>query len=198
MATRPLRARFFFLPLPMCLPRLAAPCDPAGMSHRVPSPASRISPKVRAAVEARVRRGLSIEAAAAEAGLSREGFRKALLCPAVAALVAETQHRLIAEFETLRSTARTRAIEVARQLLETGSEATRLKVLAILLAADKGAAPAVQVNVSQTGGQGGIVVPRPHQRVVAVGEDASGEATIFRIEDATDGPKGARAALARG
>lgn len=165
------------------------------MSHRIPPPAPRISPKVRAAVDARVRRGLSIEAAALEAGLSREGFRKALLRPAVAALVAEVQDKLVSEFENLRATARTQAMEVARRLLETGSEATRIKVLAILLAPDKSAGPAVQVNVAQVGGhhgaQGGIEVPRPHQRVVAVEEHDGGQgAVIVRIEDATGAPQG--------
>lgn len=130
-------------------------------------------------MEARVRKGLSIEKAAHEAGLSREGFAKALRRPAVAALVEQTRDRMIREYETLRASARTLALETARHLLETGSEATRLKVIGILLATDKPltAVPQVQVNMGV-----GYEFVRPGQRVVDVTTGDGGE--ISEVADA--------------
>ena len=88
----------------------------------LPAPKPRISEKVRRAVDLRVRRGLSIADAAAEVGLSRNGLAKALKRPPVSELVAETQAKLVRDVEALRAVARARALEVARDLLETGSE----------------------------------------------------------------------------
>lgn len=90
--------------------------------------APRISPKVRAAIEARVCNGLSIAAAAKEAGLSRTGFAKALQRSAVADLVRETQARFVAEVGAKRAIHRARALDVAMEMLNSDKTDDRVKV----------------------------------------------------------------------
>ena len=114
--------------------------------HAVPAPKPRISPKVRAAVDFRVRDGLSIQAAAEKAGLSRNGFAKALKRPAVQDLLADCQRRFIGEVEGRRAYLKARAYEIAADMLETAtSEAVKVRLIEFLCG--DGKAPQVAVHV---------------------------------------------------
>ena len=138
-------------------------CDNAIMSNVVPLPRpSRISARVRAAVEARVVQGLSIEKAAEAAGLSRAGFAKALKRPAVQDLVRAVQDRFIRDTEARRSVFKARAFEVALDLmLNAKSEAIRAR-MAEFLAGDARVSPvAVHVDARQVVRGGYEFGPRP-------------------------------------
>lgn len=138
----------------------------------LPARKPRISSKVRAAIELRVRKGLSIEAAANAAGLSRNGLSKALKRPEVDRLLAETQERFVTEVSSQRALLRAHACEVASEMLEsTTDDRVRLKLIELLMS--DGKAPAVSVNVDARTGSGGYEYLRPGQRLVEIGGDVS-------------------------
>lgn len=121
--------------------------------YAIGPPKPRISRKVRDAVECRVREGLSIVAAAEKAGLSRNGFAKALKRPAVQDLVKEVQETFIRETEALRSTYKARALEVALDLmLNAKSETVRARMAEFLASDAKAPQLAVHVDARQQGG----------------------------------------------
>lgn len=158
--------------------RRAGSWQACGMSKVIalPRPKSRISAKVRVAVEARARNGLSLEKAATLAGLSRQGLLKALKRPEVAALLAEEMEKVAADFERLRQVARVEALEVARKLLrESENESIRLRMAEVLMKAEGKGDAAVVVNVDARSG-GGYEYVRPGQQVVEIqgrAEDAA-------------------------
>ncbi len=131
-----------------------------------PRPA-RISSRVRAAVQARVRKGLSIAEAAKAAGLSRGGFDKALRRPAVQHLIRETQEGMVREVDHLRAVMRVRALEEARTILEGGSENAKLRVIEMLLREGK-AQTEVSVHVDARQQGGGYEYPPRGARVVEI------------------------------
>lgn len=135
------------------------------MSKPLPPPrTSRISAKVRAAVELRVRKGLSVAAAAQEVGLSKNGLGKALKRPAVDQLVSEMQTRFVAEVDARRALLRARALQVAADMLdETKDERTKLKLIEMLMSDGKG--PAVSVNVDARAAPSGYEFVPPGTRV---------------------------------
>lgn len=144
----------------------------------IPPRPSRISPRVRAAVGFRVRENLSIANAAEKAGLSRNGFAKALKRTVVQDLIRDEQERMAQDVNHLRAVARHRALEVAREILENGSENAKLRVIDLFLREGKAA---TEVNVSVDARQtdrGGYEYVRPGQRLVEVlePESASGAA----------------------
>lgn len=130
---------------------------------------SRISPKIRAAIDLRVKKGLSLEAAAEQAGLSRYGFQKALKRPAVADLLAEVQNRFLAEVNGKRAILSARALDIAADMLnneETDSK-TKLRLIELLMADAK--APAVSVHVdASTNISGGYEFVPPNARVIEI------------------------------
>ncbi|MEZ5784810.1 MAG: hypothetical protein R3D70_25215 [Rhizobiaceae bacterium] len=139
----------------------------SNLSAIAPRPA-RISPRVRAAVGFRVRENLSIANAAEKAGLSRNGFAKALRRAVVQDLIREEQERMARDVDHLRAVARLRALEVARDILETGSENAKLRVIDLLLREGKAA---TEVNVSVDARQtdrGGYEYVRPGQQLVEI------------------------------
>lgn len=139
-----------------------------------PRPEPRISPKVRDAIEARVCKGLSIAAAAEEAGLSRTGFAKALQRPAVADLLSQTQARFVAEVNSKRALHRARALDVAMEMLNSDKTDDRVKVKLIEILSQDGKAPAFSVHVdASTNHHGGYEFVPPNARVVEIkSEDA--------------------------
>jgi len=132
-----------------------------------PSRIPRISSKVRAAIDHRVRKGSSIDAAAQAAGMSRNGFAKALKRPEVAALLAETQERFVAEVASQRAFLRARACEVAGEMLATTKdERVKLKLIEMLMSDGKG--PMVAVSVDARTSSPGYEYVRPGARVVTI------------------------------
>ena len=134
----------------------------------LPRPKARISAKVRTAVEARARNGLSLSEAAKLGGVSRQGLAKALKRPEVAALLREEMEKVAADFARLRQVARVEALGVARKLLrESKDESIRLRMAQVLIAAEGKGEPAVVVNVDARQG-GGYEYVRPGQKVVEI------------------------------
>lgn len=134
-----------------------------------PKRTPRISPKVRTAIELRVQKGLSITAAAEEAGLSRFGLSKALKRPAVADLLAETQTRFLSEVNNKRAILRARALDIAADMLnsEETDDKVKLKLIEMLMADGKAPAVAVHVDASTNIG-GGYEFVRPGARVIEI------------------------------
>ncbi len=135
----------------------------------VPAPKPRISAKVRRALELRVREGLSIRAAAQGAGMSEQGFHKALKRPAVKDELQAMQARFVAEVEASRSLYKARAFEVALDLMMNAKSETVRARMAEFLATDgkPGTSVSVHVDASQTF-RGYEYVP-PGARVVEIG-----------------------------
>ncbi|WP_170576254.1 hypothetical protein [Ruegeria atlantica] len=133
----------------------------------VPVPKPRISSKLRKAIELRVRHGLTIEKACAEAAMSPAGYYKAMKRPAVKEHYEEVQHAYILEAEKLRSIAKTRAIEVALDLMHNAkSETIRARMAEFL--ASEGKTPQVAVHVDARHSPQGYEYVRPGQQVVEV------------------------------
>ena len=129
-------------------------------------PRKPISAKVRRAVSLRVREGLSIEKAATAAGLSRNGFAKALKRPEVQAHLVQVQTAYVTEVDASRALYKARALEVAVDLmLNASSENVRLRAAEFL--AGDGKAPQVAVHVDARQG-GGYEYVRPGEKVVEI------------------------------
>ncbi len=133
----------------------------------IPVSKPRISSKLRKAIELRVRNGLTIDKACAEAGLSPAGYYKAMKRPAVKEHLEAVQHAYIQEAEKLRSLAKTRAIEVALELMHNAkSETIRARMAEFL--ASEGKTPQVAVHVDARQAPQGYEYVRPGQQVVEI------------------------------
>ncbi len=133
----------------------------------IPTSKPRISSKLRKAMELRVRNGLTINKACAEAGMSPAGYYKAMKRPAVKEHFEAVQHAYIQEAEQLRSLAKTRAIEVALDLMHNAkSETIRARMAEFL--ASEGKTPQVAVHVDARQAPRGYEYVRPGQEVVEV------------------------------
>ena len=143
--------------------------------HALPVKA-RISPRVRAAVEVRVKEGLSIEAAAARAGLSRNGFFVALKGPAVQDLVRQVQEAFVAEVGASKALYKARALEVALDLmLNAKSEAIRARMVEFLAGDGKQRQAAVHIDARHD--HAGYEYARPGARVLEI-EAAPGQGAL--------------------
>lgn len=130
----------------------------------------RISTNVRTAVEARVRQGLSIAAAAESAGMSRNGFGKALKRPAVQDHLRQVQEAFVAETEASRAVYKARALEAALDLMQNAqSETVRARMIEFLAGDGKAPRVAIQVDARPQIGRGYEYV-RPGQQVVEIVE----------------------------
>ncbi len=139
----------------LCMAGYAVLAHPAPMTNvrALPAPKSRTSAKVRAAIDARVRQGLSIAEAAKAAGLSKNGFAKALKRPAVQENLQEVQRAFVAEAEASRALLKVRALEVAADLMMNAkSEAVRARMVEFLASDGKATQVAVHVDARQLGG----------------------------------------------
>ena len=117
----------------------------------------------------RVREGLSIEKAARGAGLSRNGFAKALKRPEVQDHLRGVQIAYVAEVEAGRAVYKARALEVALELMMNGkSENVRLKAAEFLAGDGKGPAVAVHVDARQSPGYAYV---KPGAKVVEIEPD---------------------------
>lgn len=127
---------------------------------------SRLSTKLRCAIELRVREGKTITEACAEAGMSSQGWHKAMKRPAVRDHLEEVQRRFVAEVDSKRAFYKAWAYEIAMELLETAtSESTKVRLIEFL--AGDGKAPQVAVHVDARQG-GAYEYARPGQRVVEI------------------------------
>ena len=104
------------------------------MSSAAPqAPAPRISAKLRQAMRLHVREGLSITAATERAGMTRQGWHKAMKRPAVKAELAAEKGRFVAEVEGSRAIYTAQALEVAADLMRHAkSESVRARMVEFL------------------------------------------------------------------
>ncbi|MEO1138124.1 MAG: hypothetical protein AAFW87_01600 [Pseudomonadota bacterium] len=120
---------------------------------------------MRLAVAARVCEGLSIAAAAEKAGLSRNGFSKALKRPEVQQHLQQVQAAYLAEVDAKRALFKSRALEVAADLMMNAkSETVRLRAAEFLAGNGKTAAVAIHVDARARGYE----YPEPGQRIVEI------------------------------
>ncbi|MDW3118978.1 MAG: hypothetical protein R8G60_15270 [Roseovarius pacificus] len=148
--------------------------------HPLPAPKPRISAKVRAAVQARVREGLSIRKAAEVAGMSANGFHKALKRQPVQEYVRAVQAQFVLESEAEKACYKARALEVAQDLMMNAkSETVRARMVEFL--AGDGKAPQVAVHVDARTVSGDYAFVKPGAKVVEV-QDPANNAPIRESE----------------
>lgn len=141
----------------------------------LPSRPARLSTKLRAAIEARVTGGLSIVEACTKAGLSPQGWHKAMKRPSVRDHLEAVQRRFVAESDAKRALYRARAFEVALDLLlNAKSEAIRARMAEFLASDGKAAQVAVHVD-ARTVDRGGYEFVRPGQKIVELTGEEQGD-----------------------
>lgn len=92
--------------------------------------APRVSAKLREAMRCHVREGMTITAACRAAGMSRQGWHKAIKRPAIKAELEAEKARFIAEVEGRRSVFVAQALEVALDLMRNAkSESVRARMV---------------------------------------------------------------------
>lgn len=142
---------------------------------QLPPRPTRLSIKLRTAIDVRVTEGLSIVESCAKAGLSPQGWHKAMKRPSVREHLEAVQRRFVAESDAKRALYRARAFDVALDLLlNAKSEAIRAR-MAEFLASD-GKAPQVAVHVdARTVDRGGYEFVRPGQKIVELTGEKQGD-----------------------
>lgn len=115
---------------------------------------SRLSQKLRTAIDLRVRKGKTIAEACREAGLSISGWHKAMARAEVRLHVNDIMTRFVAEAGVRRAALRLEAMEVAANLLQNAqSETTKVRLIELLLSDGKSAGVSVHVDARQVGAQ---------------------------------------------
>src|SRR6056297_2572221 len=103
-------------------------------SQGVQKPQIRISAKLREAVRLHVRHGMTITAACEAAGMSRQGWHKAMKRGAVRAELEVEKGRFLAEVGGRRSIFTAQALEVAADLMRNAkSESMRARMVEFLV-----------------------------------------------------------------
>ena len=126
-----------------------------------PSP-SRLSAKLRTAIEARVTFGLSITEACTRAGLSPQGWHKAMKRASVRDYLEEVQRRFVLDADAKRALYRAQAFEVALDLmLNSKNEAIRARMAEFLASDAKSPQVAVHVDARSSPAQSGYIYRRP-------------------------------------
>lgn len=122
---------------------------------------------MRKAIGLRIRRGMTISAACDAAGISTAGYFKAQKRPAVRDHYETEMARYISEIESLRASAKARALEVALDLMENAkSETVRARMAEFLVS--EGKAPQVAVHIDARPQMGGYEYVPPGSRLVDV------------------------------
>ena len=139
---------------------------------------TRLSAKLRHAIEIMVEEGKSQVKAAEEAGMSRQGLGKALKKPAVREHMQAVETQFIARSEARRSLYRARALEAAWELAQNAqSEAVRARMIEFLASDAKVSPVAVHIDARHMPGyeyaQPGakiVEIEQPLQPVEKIGE----------------------------
>ena len=142
----------------------------------LPTPAARISSRLRTAIKLRVHEGRTIADACQMAGIAQSTWFKAMGRPAIRDHLAQVQADFVAQADGLRESLRARALEVAAALMESAkSENVRADMVKFILSEGK-AAPTVSVHVdARPQGGGDYAFVPPGSRVVGVTpEDSTG------------------------
>jgi NADH:ubiquinone oxidoreductase subunit D len=133
----------------------------------LPSRPARLSSKLRAAIEATVTKGTTIVDACKVAGMSTQGYHKAMKRAAVRDYLETVQRRFVADTQANRALYKARAFEVALDLmLNAKSEAIRARMCEFL-AGDAKVSP-VSVHIDARQERGGYEFVRPGQQLVDI------------------------------
>lgn len=133
----------------------------------LPPRPSRLSAKLRAAIEAHVTKGETIVDACKAAGMSTQGYHKAMKRAAVRDYLETVQRRFVTGTEANRALYKARAYEVALDLmLNAKSEAIRARMCEFL-AGDCKVSP-VSVHIDARQERAGYEFVRPGQQVVDI------------------------------
>jgi predicted DNA-binding protein (UPF0251 family) len=129
-----------------------------------PKRPARMSQKLRDAIRFHVTEGLSIVAASEKAGISRQGFHKALKRPEVRDHLSAVRLDFIEGVEANKAFLKAKALEVALDLmLNSKSETIRARMVEFLAADAKVSPVAVHIDARQAAAPQGYVYQRPEQ-----------------------------------
>jgi hypothetical protein len=121
---------------------------------------------LRHAIELRVKHGMTIAAACEVAGMSPQGFHKAMKRPAVRDYLQTVQLEFIAGIEADKAVYKARAFEVGMGLmLNSKSEAVRARMVEFFASDGKVSAVSVHIDARQSHG---YEYARPGQQVVEI------------------------------
>lgn len=168
--------KIFHLPASTRQARQCMCGSPTVLQHRTMNrlQTPRLSEKLRRSIDGRYRKGMTVSAACRAAGMSEQGFRKALARPAVAAHVERVQREAVASVDQLRAQARVAAIECALDLMRTAkSENVRARMAEFLAREPQTAAQPPVTPVVPDMDRGGYTYRRPAALDTATEDDTS-------------------------
>ncbi len=126
----------------------------------------RMRAALRQAIDLRVKKGMTIAAACEEAGMSPQGFHKAMKRPAVRDYLQTVQLEFVASVEGDKAIYKARALEVGMDLmLNSKSEAVRARLVEFFASDGKVSPVSVHIDARHTGG---YEYARPGQQVVEI------------------------------
>ncbi|MCV2892227.1 helix-turn-helix domain-containing protein [Lentibacter sp. XHP0401] len=113
----------------------------------------RMRAALRTAIDLRVKQGMTIAAACEEAGMSPQGFHKAMKRPAVRDYLQAIQLEFVAGVEGNKAVYKARALEVGMDLmLNSKSETVRARMVEFFASDGKVSPVSVHIDARQTGG----------------------------------------------
>jgi hypothetical protein len=127
---------------------------------------SRMSAKLRHAIHLHVQEGKTIIAACKEAGMSTQGYHKAMKRPAVRDYLQKVKAEFVTSVESNKAQYRARAFEVGLDLMmNSKSEAIRARMVEFFASDAKVSPVSVHIDARQTRGYEFV---RPGQRLVEI------------------------------
>lgn len=132
----------------------------------IPPRPSRMRTALRRAIDLRVKQGLTISAACDEAGMSTQGYHKAMKRPEVRDYLQTVQMEFVASVEGDKAIYKARAYEVGMDLmLNSKSEAVRARMVEFFAGDGKVSPVSVHIDARQTRGYEYVI---PGQQVVEI------------------------------
>ncbi len=126
----------------------------------------RMRAALRHAIELRVKKGMTVAAACEEAGMSSQGFHKAMKRSGVRDYLQTVQLEFIASVEGEKAMYKVRAMEVGMDLMmNSKSEAIRARMVEFFASDGKASPVSVHIDARQTVG---YEYARPGQKVVEI------------------------------
>lgn len=128
----------------------------------LPPPKTRVSPRLRHAIELHVTEGLTITEACLRAGFTRQSWARAMKRGPVRDLLEQVQRRFVASADANRARYRAVALDQAMNLLlSTKSEAIKARMIEFLASDAKVSPVAVHIDARQPEGPKGYIYQRP-------------------------------------
>lgn len=150
----------------------------------IPLRPSRMRAALRLAIDLRVTKGMTIAAACDEAGMSPQGYHKAMKRPAVCDYLQTVQMEFVASVEGEKAIFRARAFEVGMDLmLNSKSEAVRARMVEFFASDGKVSPVSINIDARQTRGYEYV---SPDQQIVEIRPNVS-EAEPIANRDAKAG-----------